>query len=175
MNLPPIILLNNGRDLDLLNPDLTGLKVEHLAASLSKLCRFNGHCNGFYSVAQHSVLVSEICPHEFALHGLLHDAHEAFIGDITTPLKHQLTGLEEIENRLQRAVFEHFGLSPELPPEVKHADHVALKTEERDLMPEHTPWGFYNGIVSLSRKLSFGAPSYAQDLFLNRFYELTGR
>lgn len=85
------------------------VRIQDIASSLAKLCRFTGHISGHYSVAQHSVLVSYLVPKEYAMLGLLHDAHEAYIGDINTPFKHTVPGLKEAELRIQCWVLHKLG------------------------------------------------------------------
>ena len=114
-----------------------------IGESLAKLCRFNGHLPMFYSVAQHSVLVADILPLDLRLHGLLHDAHEAFIGDITTPCKEALRdlgaapALERLAAVADRAIFTAAGLdypvAPDILSQIKIADHRVFATEDRDL------------------------------------------
>lgn len=112
-----------------------------LAHALAQLCRFGGHTAKFYSVAQHSVLVSRLVPAEQALAALLHDAAEAYLGDTVTPLKsyqlHHCPALAGVEETIRKAVFQRFG-APQCPhkltPEIKAADVLALATERRDLL-----------------------------------------
>lgn len=135
--IPPIILTCTGRLFDLRCPEEHDYDIEEIAHALSRLCRYTGHPVGFYSVAQHSVLVSTLLPAEDALAGLLHDATEAYIGDVSAPLKSLLPEYRAIEARLEVALRTAFGLPTTLPPSVKHADQVLLVTEMRDLMPAH--------------------------------------
>lgn len=132
-----------------LDPVPEEICIEDIAHSLSLLCRFGGHCSSFYSVAQHSVLVScgienallnkteiTVFNADLALWGLLHDASEAYAGDVIWPVKRapEMEGYRAIETRLQNAVCDRFTLPREEPAIVKHFDLVALATEKRDLM-----------------------------------------
>jgi 5'-deoxynucleotidase YfbR-like HD superfamily hydrolase len=78
-------------------------------------------------------------PPHLALQGLMHDAPEAYLGDVIRPLKYELPNYLEIERQLWRVIAYRFGLPEELSTEVKHADNVALMTERRDLIIE-SPW-----------------------------------
>lgn len=118
--------------------------VEDIAHALALQCRFAGHVREFYSVAEHSVRVSEVVPAEHALAALLHDAAEAYVVDVPRPLKPWLTGYRAIEAVCAIAVEKRFGLADAaLDAEaVKHADAVLLATEARDLMvwPPPSDW-----------------------------------
>ncbi|HKK06533.1 MAG TPA: hypothetical protein VKA50_11875 [Gammaproteobacteria bacterium] len=85
------ILTYTGRRVDLLDPDPATIEPEDIAHALSNMCRFNGHCRHFYSVAEHSWHVALLVSRENALQGLMHDAAEAYVADITRPLKPYLT------------------------------------------------------------------------------------
>jgi hypothetical protein len=126
-----------GRKFHSLGPTPEQFHVEDIAHSLSLLCRFNGHCLTFYSVAEHSVRVARILPPGLALWGLLHDAGEAYLTDLPRPVKQSLPQFSELEDRVLRQVAVRFGLSWPMPPEVKLADTRLLATEARDLM---APW-----------------------------------
>lgn len=118
-----------------LDPRPEEIHIEDIAVALSNLCRFGGHVREFYSVAQHSVHVAGLCGPEDALWGLLHDASEAYLGDIIRPLKRQdcFAEYRAAEERLMAAVCERFGLPLEMPESVRRADEVMLATEARDL------------------------------------------
>jgi uncharacterized protein len=155
--------------------------IEDVAHSLSLLCRFTGHVKEFYSVGEHSVRVSYLCPPEHQLFGLLHDAGESYAGDLNRPLKYS-PGMEtyrQYEKGAQRVVLERFGLPLEEPKEVKAADDRLLVTEQRDLM-----WGItsagnvqkerLHGVLPLPEKIEPWSPVQAERVFLMRFAELTG-
>jgi hypothetical protein len=127
----------SGRKFFPFDPRPQDIDIGDIAISLANQCRFGGMMVPFYSVAQHCLHVSSMLPPEFVVRGLLHDAAEAYIVDLPTPLKNCLPKYKEIEDQILVAIAAHFGQSPEwltdLPAEVQHADKVALVTERRDL------------------------------------------
>jgi hypothetical protein len=148
-----------GRKFWPLTPKGDELDIADIAHSLSLVCRFTGHTYCFYSVAEHSLHVSEKAaalvfeaadrrhagrPHEVvtlarevALWGLLHDASEAYLCDVPSPLKHA-PGIgqlyKQFEAQLMEVIAAHFDLMPHMPSVVKDADRILLNTEARDLM-----------------------------------------
>lgn len=155
------------------NPKLEDICIEDIAHSLSMMCRFTGHCREFYSVASHSIHVSNQCSKENQLHGLLHDASEAYITDVSRPVKRmkELSGYRDIENALQKIICKRFGLPEVEPEEVKMVDVRMLSTEARDLMaPLHIDW------VQPSKPYEFKiksiSPRDANEQFIERFNEL---
>ena len=128
----------SGRKFYPLNPREEDIDIYDIAHSLSMTCRFMGHAKYFYSVAEHSLRVAEICPHGLKLAGLLHDYAEAYIGDIPKPIKKILERVEVIEQIILSAIFKKFNVN--LGGDgflVKSADHIMLATEARDLMEGH--------------------------------------
>ena len=147
--------------------------IEDIAHALSLQCRFSGHCNKFYSVAQHSVLVSSFCSESERLHGLLHDASEAYIADICAPLKclDQLTGYRELEAIIQTAIYSKFRLDPIGPSGVKRADQTVLSIEARSLMSRVLS-GWQLSLPILPLEIIPLLPTEAENLFLSTFCAL---
>lgn len=135
-------------DLDLPSPE--AIDPHTLSIVLARICRFGGHCNPFYSVAQHSILVCELVNSPtLKLPALLHDAHEAFwgFGNVCRPAKHLTptirAELKALAGRVDAAIAQRFDFPVEwfTHPSIKHADDKALATEKRDLMEsEPEPW-----------------------------------
>lgn len=163
---------SNGAVFDPLNINRDVLGVEVIAHALANICRFGGHMRQFYSVAQHSVHVSQLVPAQFALQALLHDAPEAFLGDIPSPLKNtpEFSGYRDAEDRAWNQISMYYGVELELSSFVKEADAVALATEIRDFMPAS---GAYNSYADPdSERLRALLPDSAEEFFLERFMEL---
>ena len=138
-----------GKQFDFKDPNVESIDIKDIAHALSMICRFNGHCTRFYSVAEHSIRVSRLLSREHALWGLLHDAHEAYVGNMVMPLKVYLresaapmmTSWHHLESWCREAIRDRFNLPGSMPPEVKEADMVMLATERRDLMvPSEVEW-----------------------------------
>lgn len=156
-----------------LDPRPEEVEIADIAHALAMTCRYRGHCTRFYSVAEHSVLVSRHVPAEHALWGLLHDAAEAYSADIPRPLKRELAGWPDIEERILRAVCVRFGLPPEEPDCVKAADAALLSDERAALMvPCEREWGYCQPGLGVS--IAGFRPRIAEKRFLAEFRRLTG-
>lgn len=118
------------------------IDIEDIATALSRICRFAGHCSRFYSVAEHSMFVSSLLPDELKIAGLLHDATEAYLGDITRPLKAHLKTYKEIEDKLHKHIESVFGISFD-DPRIKEADNIALLAEAKNFYEKEdlSIWG----------------------------------
>jgi len=168
----PWIQTYSGKRFTPLNPNPESIVIQDIAHALSNICRFNGQCTEFYSVAQHSVLVSYICDWNDRLWGLMHDSSEAYISDFSAPLKHsgKFENYKEVEKRLMNAICKRFNLSTEDPESVKKADKLLLSTEGRDLLSiQRSDW--FRG-PELPFKIIPLPPKEAEILFLKRFKEL---
>jgi hypothetical protein len=131
-------------------------------------------CEGYAShnsVAQHSVLASERVEPRHARWALLHDAAEAYVGDVSQPLKSMLPDFREVERRVEAAVREAFGLEPPMPEEVRRADSRMLVTEALQLLgPPPRPWGV--DAEPYDVEITSWGPRFAKERFLWRFEEL---
>lgn len=123
------IRTRSGSTVDLADPQPSDIRIHDIAYSLARIVRFNGHSPG-WNVTQHSIWVSRMCPKLFALEGLLHDAAEAYVGDVTRPLKKMLgQSYKEIECRVESAIAARFGLSYPWPTSIKHLDEDVCQLE----------------------------------------------
>ena len=173
MNMPAVST-RSGRRVALLNPSPSQIAIGDIAHGLAHQCRFNGQTNKFYSVAQHSVLVASILPRELRLAGLLHDASEAYLGDIVQPLKELLPDYQAIETKFCEVLGTRFNVDLQPNDAIKHADLVVLATERRDLMPMDTAdWSSIAGITPMSRTIKPMAPEAASAQFMEMFFMLT--
>ncbi len=162
-----------GKQVDPLAAHATDIDIRDIAHALSMLCRFNGHCRTFYSVAEHAVRVSYAVPEDDALWGLLHDAAEAYVTDLPRPVKQRLPAFSDIEDALLAVIMASYGLPWPMPAAVAEADDRLLATELRDLMgPPPEPWGL--NVEPLAEAIEPWPWQEAERRFLARFAELTG-
>jgi hypothetical protein len=118
----PYIRTFTGINFTILNPEPSMIVIEDIAHALSRLCRYGGHCDGFYSVARHSLIMSYLADEEYAMEALLHDATEAYIGDCVTPLKKELAQFNKIEDELYEIIAKKYNLSYPMSQHVKKID-----------------------------------------------------
>jgi len=168
------IQTRSGKRLDLTAPRAEDIDPMDIAYSLSKLCRFNGHTLRFYSVAQHSVILSEQVSPEAAFYGLMHDAAEAYIGDIATPLK--TPEIKAIEARIFDAIAESLPLlkmaTPEIRAEVKVADLRMLATEKVEIMGPGPKFEQLEGIEPYPIEIECWGMNWAARRFRDRMFEV---
>lgn len=159
------ILTHSGRMVDLLDVKPEDIDLDDIAHSLAQTCRFVGHTKRHYSVAEHSINVARLLPEPIKIYGLLHDAHEAYVGDISTPLKRSLEGLQieiddgsdrftafpyfrqyfrQLEDHIDAAIYSALGVPPPgtlIRDAVKYADATMAVKEMRDLFEKQAPAG----------------------------------
>lgn len=156
------ILTFTGRYVNPLTCDPEDIDIKDIAHALSMQCRYAGHISQFYSVAQHSVLVAMLCPLEKGLVGLLHDAEEAYLLDMPSPIKKNpiFDGYRAAGKRLRQVIFRAFAVPYELYDEkVKAIDDQVYRWERRSF------WHQAADIVPLS-------PPDAEAAFLDQFHRL---
>lgn len=162
-----------------LDPRPEEIHIEDIAHALSMQCRYTGHVRQFYSVAEHSIRVTELCPPECQLWGLLHDASEAYLIDLPRPVKRysDIGRLyREAEDRLMVAICRRFKLLPWFTPEpVERADKAMLWIESRDLMPPHPCWEKWRALTTGGERpiARTASPESAEGAFLAMFRALT--
>lgn len=182
------ILTYTGRVIYPIDPRADEIDIYDIAHALANLCRYTGHVESFYSVAQHSVLVSEAAqdrlarPHEthqmaqMGLEGLLHDASEAYLGDVARPVKNNSDVgalYHDAEDRLMHVISEKYGTTWPIPAIVEWADHLLLRTEQRDLMPYPNELYSLDEYEMLEKTIHPWSPEEAEIEFIDRFKELT--
>jgi hypothetical protein len=152
------MLTATGLTFELGRPRAGDVQLADIAHQLALTNRFNGATTRPYSVAEHSLLVAEIFERHLGmanpaarLAALMHDAHECYLGDITSPVKGYLgERCHVLEASLERAVQERYGLrtaAAAYRQQIRDADLIALATERRDLMPPTTrPWAVLDGV-----------------------------
>lgn len=157
-----------------MSPRAEDVCIEDIAHALSMLCRYGGHCLRFYSVAEHSVLLSRAVAPEHALRALLHDAAEAYLVDVPRPIKRHLGGYVAAEVRIMQVITQKFGLLDRAPGEVRQADSRILLDERRQNMTEGPAWSRdVESLEPLGVRLQFWEPWRAAGEFLRAFGELT--
>jgi uncharacterized protein len=162
----------SGRAFYPLDPQVADVDLVDIAHALSQICRYAGHCRTFYSVAEHSVLLSYAVPYELRRWALLHDASEAYISDIPRPIKPHITGYAAIEDAIMRCVADRFDLIYPEPPELKEYDTRILHNERAALhLAPPKPWDIPGTPLPGITIVGLG-PQAARHRFLTRANEL---
>jgi hypothetical protein len=178
----PYLQTVSGRWVNPFDPDPAQLDAGDIARALANQCRFGGHSRVFYSVAQHSVIVSRLVEErggdvEDVFAALMHDAAEAYLGDMPHPLKHRSplgAAFKEAEDHLEQAIRDRFGIKPGVPA-IKQADRALLATERRAFSAETWHWPELDGVEPLDLELTAWSPDKAADEFAARYAELEAR
>lgn len=173
----------SGKEFDVYSPDLNDICIEDIAHALAYTGRYGGHTNYFYSVAQHCVLMTNHIQQQswydkvghkwLAQWALLHDAAEAYVGDLPRPIKRAFpdNAFKNMENVVMSAIQEKFRLSGEEPALIKELDHNIVADEAMQLfqkMPSWVTWFTKVGII-IDEAWS---PDKAEMRFLAKYREL---
>jgi 5'-deoxynucleotidase YfbR-like HD superfamily hydrolase len=178
----PYLQTVSGRWVNPFDPDPNQLDAGDIARALANQCRFGGHSRVFYSVAQHSVIVSQLVEQrggdtEDAFAALMHDATEAYLGDMPHPIKHRSAlgeAFKAAEAHLEHAIRDRFKIKPDVP-EIKRVDRALLATERRAFSAESWYWPELEGVEPLDLELSAWSPDDAAQAFAQRHAELEAR
>jgi hypothetical protein len=178
----PYLQTVSGRWVNPFDPDPDQLDAGDIARALANLCRFGGHSRVFYSVAQHCVIVSQLVEQgggdaEDCFAALMHDATEAYLGDMPHPLKHRSplgAAFKTAEDQLQLAIRDRFRLKADVPA-IKRFDRSLLATERRAFSDERWHWPELEGVEPLDLELTAWSPDEAARAFSERYAELDAR
>lgn len=163
----------NGTPFYPLDPNPDDIHIESVAHSLSMLCRYNGHCIRFYSVAEHSVLMSHTVDPENARWALMHDAVEAYLGDMVRPVKYKMPEFMAIEDNLDVVIAGKFRLGWPMPAQVKeHDTRIVVDEREQNMAPAHLPWELLDGCKPLGVTIQCWSPDRAEAEFMSRYRQL---
>lgn len=153
-----------------------GMDIESIAQALANTCRFCGHVKKFCSVAEHSVWVSRLCK-DYPYAGLMHDASEAYLNDMPSPIKAHIPGYKEWEHFIMQRLAAFHDFTYPVPDEVKRADRRMLLTEARKNTSSGDDgtwrlWGFDAEPLGNLNIPQCWSPEEARKTFLNRYYTL---
>lgn len=174
------ILTGSGQILDFSNVDVSYINIDDIAYGLAYCCRFAGQCNYiktntriYYSVAEHCVRMSYLVPGELAYDALMHEAAEAFCGDVPGPLKAYCPEIRAIEKNIESKLHVKFGVKMQNRAAIKRYDAVMLATEIRDLMPNSDyAWEIPKDINPIETTIEPWPADIAASEFLKRFENL---
>lgn len=181
MDYSPWIETVSGVKFEFLDPKPEQIQIKDIAHSLAMNCRFVGQCRKFYSVAEHSWHVARMLegtPLEVQLAGLLHDASEAYITDVASPVKQYMPEYQKMEDTIMVAISKKYGLEYPFHPAVKHCDAAMLSNEAHHLLISRgNDWDMWQykkrpPIIDAYRPIGM-APETAKEIFLDKFWELS--
>lgn len=172
-----------GKKFDVFNPQPEDISIVDVAHALSMMCRYNGHCKYFFSVAEHSINVCDFVAKtsnnkKLLLWGLLHDATEAYLADITSPVKPYLSNYVELEQKIMGVICGKFGLQVGMPTVIHEADIEMLRAEAYQLMTSKgVNWkaNMESDTPIIEMKLKCYSPDEAKLFFLEKFFLLQGK
>ena len=163
------IKLLSGGHFDFVDMEQSVYTIEDIAHNLSRICRFTGAVKKHFSVAQHCVLVSQSVPDEHAMAALFHDASEAFMSDINSPLKALIPQYKALEKKVEKYIFNKIGLKFPMHPSIKIADISVFTAENFYLRGVESDWA---GIDRYPKKIVAWSAEKAYNEFLKRYEQL---
>lgn len=165
-----------GRKFYVLDPRPEDIAIQDIAHALSMQCRYNGHVRKFYSVAEHSFLVSMAAQNSYShsgtedcLRALLHDAAEAYVGDLPSPIKRSVPTITEAEDRIESMIMNKFGLPEKMPEWLRELDQRITTDERCALMVPTDLWTDENPLEALGVQINGWSPEEAEKMFLFRY------
>ena len=178
----PFIQTLSGRRVNPLDASPEDIDPVDIARALSNLCRFGGHSRHFYSVAQHSAIVCDLLEERGAtadelMAALLHDAAEAYLGDLPHPIKHRSelgAAFRVAEKRLEAVIAERFEL-PDAAARIKPLDRALLATERLVFSEVRWNWPELDGVEPLDLEIDPWEPDRAQDEFTRRYERISAQ
>jgi 5'-deoxynucleotidase YfbR-like HD superfamily hydrolase len=173
------IMTYKGHLVDPFNYKTEFVNIKDIARALSMTCRFGGHVDKFYSVAEHSVYVSKFVGNDVntQLWALLHDASEAYVGDVPKPIKHHFKEIDQAEDSIMKCIASRFNLTDDKIPDIVHQvdknivfyEAIQLKKKYKD----SKEWKYFDtGIIPVFNYKIGMNPKKAETIFLARFNEL---
>ena len=172
----PFIQTLSGRRVNPLDASPEDIDAGDIARALANTCRFGGHSKAFYSVAQHSAIVCDLLEQRGAspdelMAALLHDASEAYLGDLPHPIKHRSelgAAFRVAEKSLEAVIAERFAL-PEAAGRIKPLDRALLAAERRTFSEVTWHWPELDGAEELEIDIEAWPPGRAQQEFIRRY------
>lgn len=156
---PQLFQTYTGRLIDFTSIQPEDIDIRDIAHGLAHITRFGGQAQNHITVGEHSLTVASLVPPPYKLTALLHDAAEAYLGDIPKPLKNLLPDYVQIESCLMKIIAGKFGFEYPVPAIVKAADKEAIRRE----------WA--ENVLGSRDKSSIPEDLAVRDEFLLKFHE----
>ena len=177
MEMKPFIELYSGLPFWYDKLDENTYDINDIAHALSMQCRYNGHCNYFYSVAEHCILMFDYAQYTLNITDnnilrtiLMHDASEAYLSDIPRPLKQLLPDYIKVEKELENVLAKEFKLIYPFPEIVKELDNSMLKVERNHVKVWTDNIWSSDHLPLLPIKLKGWTPKKSEKEYLQRYY-----
>jgi len=166
-------MTRTGRKFNVFEPDINVINIEDIAHALSMLTRFNGHLINYYSIAEHCYHISYLVPERYQLAALLHDAAEAYLSDLPSPIKAMFPEYKLIEHDVLSTIFKHYQVR-DWSDDIWMWDKALAMKEAKDGGLDNTQFNEdYQHLPIVHSKLWFWDQHIAKRVFLERFSELT--